>query len=129
LESPAPAPCYDNTLDTTKEVTVGQATKVVTDATFKEDVLGSDKPVLVDFWAEWCGPCRLVSPVLEEIAAQHADKITVVKLNIDENPETARDYRVMSIPTMSVFSGGEVVKSIVGAKPKSAILADLADYL
>jgi len=108
---------------------VGQATKVVTDATFKEDVLGSDKPVLVDFWAEWCGPCRLVSPVLEEIAAQHADKITVVKLNIDENPETARDYRVMSIPTMSVFSGGEVVKSIVGAKPKSAILADLADYL
>jgi thioredoxin 1 len=108
---------------------VGQAMKAVTDATFKQDVLGSDKPVLVDFWAEWCGPCRLVSPVLEEIASEHSDKLTIVKLNIDENPETARDYRVMSIPTMSVFSGGKVVKSIVGAKPKSAILADLADYI
>ena len=104
-------------------------TKEVTDATFASDVLSSDKPVLVDFWAEWCGPCRLVSPVLEEIAAEHSDKITVAKLNIDENPQTARDYQVMSIPTMSVFSGGKVVKSIVGAKPKSAILADLSDYL
>jgi len=108
---------------------VGQATKTVTDATFAEDVLTSDKPVLVDFWAEWCGPCRLVSPVLEEIAAEHSEKLSVVKLNIDENPQTARDYQVMSIPTMSVFSGGKVVKSIIGARPKSAILADLADYL
>jgi thioredoxin 1 len=101
----------------------------VTDATFADDVLTSDKPVLVDFWAEWCGPCRLVSPVLEEIAAEHSDKIKIVKLNIDENPQTARDYHVMSIPTMSVFASGKVVKSIIGAKPKSAILADLADYL
>jgi thioredoxin 1 len=101
----------------------------VTDASFADDVLTSDKPVLVDFWAEWCGPCRLVSPVLEEIAAEHSDKIKIVKLNIDENPKTARDYNVMSIPTMSVFSSGKVVKSIIGAKPKSAILADLADYL
>jgi thioredoxin 1 len=108
---------------------VGQTAKTVTDATFAEDVLTSDKPVLVDFWAEWCGPCRLVSPVLEEIAAEHSEKITIVKLNIDENPETARDYQILSIPTMSVFAGGKVVKSIVGAKPKSAILADLADYL
>jgi len=108
---------------------VGYATKTVTDATFAEDVLTSDKPVLVDFWAEWCGPCRLVSPVLEEIAAEHSEKLSVVKLNIDENPKTARDYQVMSIPTMSVFSGGKVVKSIIGARPKSAILADLADYL
>jgi thioredoxin 1 len=109
--------------------TVGQVAKTVTDATFAEDVLGSEKTVLVDFWAEWCGPCRLVSPVLEEIAAEHSEKIVVAKLNIDENPATARDYQVMSIPTMSVFSGGKVVKSIVGARPKSAILADLADYL
>jgi thioredoxin 1 len=109
--------------------TVGQVAKTVTDATFAEDVLTSEKTVLVDFWAEWCGPCRLVSPVLEEIAAEHSEKIIVAKLNIDENPATARDYQVMSIPTMSVFSGGKVVKSIVGARPKSAILADLADYL
>jgi thioredoxin 1 len=112
-----------------KEEPVGQVAKAVTDASFSEDVLTSDKPVLVDFWAEWCGPCRLVSPVLEEIAAEHSEKISVVKLNIDENPQTARDYQVMSIPTMSVFSGGKVVKSIIGARPKSAILADLADYL
>jgi len=108
---------------------VGKSTKTVTDATFAEDVLTSDKPVLVDFWAEWCGPCKMVSPVLEEIASEHAEKITVVKLNIDENPQTARDYQVMSIPTMSVFAGGKVVKSIIGAKPKAAILRDLSDYL
>jgi thioredoxin 1 len=116
-------------MDTIQGGTVGHNTKKVTDATFADDVLTSDKPVLVDFWAEWCGPCRLVSPVLEQIAAEHSDKITIVKLNIDENPQTARDYQILSIPTMSVFAGGKVVKSIVGAKPKSAILADLADYL
>jgi thioredoxin 1 len=105
------------------------STKKVTDQTFDEDVLGSDKPVLVDFWAEWCGPCKMVAPVLEEIAAQHGDKITVAKLNIDENPQIAEKYQILSIPTMSVFSGGQVVKSIVGAKPKSALLRDLADYI
>ncbi len=105
------------------------STKKVTDQTFDADVLGSDKPVLVDFWAEWCGPCKMVAPVLEEIAAQHGDKITVAKLNIDENPQIAEKYQILSIPTMSVFSGGQVVKSIVGAKPKSALLRDLADYI
>jgi thioredoxin 1 len=106
---------------------VGSTIKV-TDQTFSTDVLASDKPVIVDFWAEWCGPCRMVAPVLEEIAAQH-DEITVVKLNIDENPQIAEKYQILSIPTMSVFSGGEVVKTIVGAKPKAALLRDLAEFL
>jgi thioredoxin 1 len=92
---------------------VGANTKIVTDATFDADVLQSDKPVLVDFWAEWCGPCKMVAPVLEEIAGENVEKITVV----------------MSIPTMAVFQGGKIVKSIVGAKPKAAILRDLEAYL
>jgi thioredoxin 1 len=108
---------------------MGAATKTVTDATFDADVLGSDKPVLVDFWAEWCGPCKMVAPVLEEIATEHGDKLTVAKVNIDENPEIARRYQIMSIPTMSVFAGGEVVKSIIGAKPKAALLRDLEGYV
>ncbi|HVY08909.1 MAG TPA: thioredoxin [Mycobacteriales bacterium] len=108
---------------------MGAATKTVTDATFDAEVLGSDVPVLVDFWAEWCGPCKMVAPVLEEIAAENAGKIVVAKVNTDENPEITRRYQIMSIPTMSVFSGGEVVKSIVGAKPKAALLRDLEGYL
>ena len=108
---------------------MGANTKTVTDATFASDVLQSDKPVLVDFWAEWCGPCKMVAPVLEEIAGEHGDKLQVVKLNIDENPNAARDYQIMSIPTMAVFQGGQLVKSIVGAKPKAAILRDLEAYI
>ncbi|MFL6123266.1 thioredoxin [Actinophytocola sp.] len=101
----------------------------VTDASFDEAVLNSDKPVLVDFWATWCGPCRMVAPVLEEIAAEHKDKITVAKLDVDANPATARDYQVLSIPTLMVFKGGEKVKEIVGARPKAALVNDLADFL
>ena len=104
------------------------ATKTVTDATFEVDVLKNSKPVVVDYWAEWCGPCRQVSPVLEEIASEHSE-IDVVKLNVDENPAVTQRYGIMNIPTLSVFKDGEVVKEIVGAKPKSALLRELADFL
>jgi thioredoxin 1 len=101
----------------------------VTDDSFEVDVLKSEKTVVVDFWAAWCGPCKMVAPVLDEIAGENADKITVAKLDIDANPATARDYQVMSIPTMIVFQDGKPVKQIVGARPKAALLSDLADYL
>jgi thioredoxin 1 len=105
------------------------ATKAVTDATFEADVLKSEKPVVVDYWAEWCGPCHQVAPVLEEIASEHADKIDVVKLNVDDNPVTSQRYGILNIPTLSVFKDGEVVKEIVGARPKSALLRELADFI
>lgn len=98
------------------------AAKAVTDDSFVSDVLQSDKLVLVDFWAEWCGPCRKVAPVLEEIANEMADKVTVVKLDIDANPETARAYRVMSVPTLTIFKQGRPVQSVAGAKPKADIV-------
>ena len=104
------------------------APKIVSDASFSDDVLMNEKPVVVDFWAEWCGPCKMVAPILEEIASEN-DSIVIAKLNVDENPQTAADYGITSIPTMNVYSVGQVVKTIIGAIPKAALLADLAEYL
>ncbi|MCE3553548.1 thioredoxin [Pseudonocardia sp. RS11V-5] len=108
---------------------MGNNTVDVTDATFEQDVLKSGKTVLVDFWATWCGPCKMVAPVLDEIAGEHKDNLTVAKLDIDANGKTAQQYQVMSIPTMILFKDGQPVKTIVGAKPKAALLSDLSDYL
>ena len=103
--------------------------KAVTDASFQSDVLEHDKPIMVDFWAEWCGPCRAVSPILDKIAEENADKLSIVKLNVDDNPATAEKYGITSIPAMFVFEKGQVVKKVIGAKPKPALEADLAEFL
>jgi thioredoxin 1 len=105
------------------------AAKNVTDANFKTEVLEADKPVIVDFWDEWCGPCRMVGPFLDAIAAEHAGAVEVVKLNVDENPAVASQYGITSIPAIYLFAKGELVKKSVGAKPKSALEKEFADYL
>ena len=103
--------------------------KTVSDQEWDSEVLQSDTPVLVDFWAEWCGPCRMVGPVVEEIAGEQSGTLKVLKLNVDDNPETARKYRVMSIPTLMVFSGGDEKKRIVGARGKSQLMADIQEFI
>jgi len=105
------------------------ATSKVTTATFDADVLKSSTPVLVDFWAEWCGPCRAVGPILEEISDEYGSKLKIVKLNTDEESAIAIKYGISSIPTMNVFVNGEIVKTIVGAKPKPAMLKELESFL
>jgi len=110
-------------------VTDTTATIAVTDDSFAQDVLANEQPVLVDFWATWCGPCRMVAPVLEEIATEKASELTVAKIDIDANPDTARNFQVISIPTMILFKGGEPVKRIVGAKSKAALLRELGEAL
>ncbi|MFT5202564.1 MAG: thioredoxin 1 [Candidatus Aldehydirespiratoraceae bacterium] len=101
----------------------------LSDATFDEEIGSSSTPVLVDFWAEWCGPCKMIAPILEEIADEKGDAIKILKLNVDDAPEIARRFEVMSIPTMILFKDGEEAKRIIGAKPKQALVDDIAEYL
>lgn len=101
----------------------------MTDTSWDTEVLQADKPVLVDFWAEWCGPCRMVSPIVDELAGEHADSLKVVKLNVDDNPDIARKYRVMSIPTLMVFSDGDERKRIVGARGKTQLFNEVSEFL
>ena len=103
--------------------------KDVTTVSFQADVLDSARPVLVDFWAEWCGPCRMVSPILDEISVEYADKISIVKVNVDNEPGLAEKYGITGIPALQVFKAGELVKSMVGAKPKAVLVNDLAEFL
>ena len=107
----------------------GSATLTVTDGSFDSDVIKSGTPVLVDFWATWCGPCKMIAPVLEELAGEKAGELTVAKLDVDANPETARNFNVVSIPTLILFKNGGPVKRIVGAKGKAALLREIAEEL
>ena len=108
---------------------MGNNSSTLTDATFDEEVGSASEPVLVDFWAEWCGPCKMVAPILDEIAGEQAGKLRIAKLNVDDNPNVARRYGVMSIPTMIVFRDGQEAARVIGAKGKSQLLQELSEFL
>ncbi len=108
---------------------MGESTITLSDTTFDEEINGASTPVLVDFWAEWCGPCKTIAPILDEIASEQDGKLTVAKLNVDDAPSIARRFGVMSIPTLILFKDGEPAKRVVGAKPKAALLNELAEHL
>ncbi|MDQ3384704.1 MAG: thioredoxin [Actinomycetota bacterium] len=108
---------------------MAEATFTISDATFDEEIGSSSEPVIVDFWAEWCGPCKMIAPVLDEIATEQAGKVRVAKLNVDDNPDIARRFDVMSIPTLIIFKDGEPQKRLVGAKGKGQLLEELSEYL
>lgn len=108
---------------------MSDAILTLSDATFDETIGSLETPVIVDFWAEWCGPCKMIAPTLEEIAEEQDGKLAVAKLNVDDNPDTARRFEVMSIPTLLVFKDGEPVKRLVGAKGKGQLMSDLAEFI
>ena len=108
---------------------MGSNTMTLSDATFDEEVKGAAEPVVVDFWAEWCGPCKMIAPILDEIATEQEGKLKIAKLNVDDNPDVARRFDVMSIPTLIVFQNGEAKKRLVGAKGKGQLLQELAEFL
>ena len=112
-----------------KDIRMGESTITLSDTTFDEEINGASTPVLVDFWAEWCGPCKTIAPILDEIASEQDGKLTVAKLNVDDAPNIARRFGVMSIPTLILFKDGEPAKRVVGAKPKAALLNELAEHL
>ena len=114
---------------TRKDTEMTGATIILSDATFDEEIGASSEPVLVDFWAEWCGPCKMIAPILEEIAEEQAGKLKVAKLNVDQAPQIAQRFGVMSIPTLILFNDGQPVKRLVGAKPKAAMLDDLSEFI